>query len=209
MPETTRVEVADVAAALARIAEGVFLSLLGKPTSRTSRELRYGRRGSLACRIAGPHAGRWTSFEDGTHGDLLDMIQRERRVDLPEAPQIALNDYLSGRPLPVAPARPDPPAASRIIDPDDEAQGQLLAQAWRDAASARRYSGERYFVETRRIDVRGTLPCARRPLASGYLRRRVAHAASDHWRAVRRASNIHRRQRSQDRPADDWSTGRR
>ena len=39
----------------------VALALLGEPNARLSnaRELRYGRHGSLAMHVGGPHAGTW------------------------------------------------------------------------------------------------------------------------------------------------------
>ena len=148
-------DVSTIAAALTDIAESVFLSVFGKPTSKNSRELRYRRKGSLACSIAGPHAGRWSDFETGESGDILDLIMREQRVDLPEAIQIALTDYLSGRPLPVAPARPVKPTNMPRIGPEDEAKASYWRKLWRDAVSIIGTDGHRYFVEARGIDVRG------------------------------------------------------
>jgi hypothetical protein len=134
----------------------VFLSLLGKPTSRTSRELRYGTHGSLACYIAGARCGRWSDFEAGTRGDLIDLIMRERRVTLPEALQIVLSDYLSGRPLPVAPSRPPKPSNKPTVDREDESKAVYWRDLWRDAVNVFGTAGHRYY-EARGIDVR-TLP---------------------------------------------------
>jgi hypothetical protein len=150
--------VSAVAAALAGNAEGVFLSLLGKPTSQTSRELRYGRRGSIACCIAGRDCGRWRSYEDGTHGDLLDLIQRKRGVELPEAMQIAIDDYLSGHALPPAPARPSKPSCKPIVDREDEGKARYWQRLWRDAADIIGTAGHRYYGEVRGIDIRGLSP---------------------------------------------------
>ena len=151
-----RPDISAVAAALASNALGVFISILGKPTSQTSRELRYGSHGSLACCIAGRRCGRWSDFERGEAGDILDLIMRERRVDLPGALQIALNEYLAGSCLPVAPVRPaGRPKCASIVDPDDEAKTSYWRRTWRDAVSIIGTDGHRYYVEARGIDVRG------------------------------------------------------
>jgi hypothetical protein len=153
---TVQFDVSTVAAALASNAEGMFLSLLGKPTSRTRRELRYGTHGSLACCIEGTRCGRWSDFEAGTSGDLLDLIMRERRVTLPEAVQIVLSEYLSGRPLPAAPARPPKPSNKPTADREDEGKAIYWRGLWRDAVDLIGTPGHRYY-EARGIDVR-TLP---------------------------------------------------
>jgi len=53
-------------------------ALLGKPNFRLSnkRELRFGRKGSLAVAIAGARAGSWFDHENGVGGDLLSLIPR-------------------------------------------------------------------------------------------------------------------------------------
>ena len=58
----------------------VAVALLGEPNAALSneRELRWGRRGSLAVHVAGPYAGRFRDHEEGTGGGVLDLIQRER-----------------------------------------------------------------------------------------------------------------------------------
>jgi Toprim domain len=62
---------------VARAAE-VAPALLGRPNSRLSnkRELRFGRKGSLAAVIAGPRAGSWFDHESDVGGDLFDLIRR-------------------------------------------------------------------------------------------------------------------------------------
>ena len=150
-----RRDVAAVSKALADIAEDVVLSLRGEPTSRSSRELRYGTHGSLACYTAGARCGRWSDFEAGTSGDLLDLIMRERRVTLPEAIQIAIHDYLSGHPLPAAPEHPAKSKSSKpAAEPQDESKASYWHGLWRGSTSIIGTNGHRFFFETRGIDVR-------------------------------------------------------
>ena len=54
--------------------------LLGEPNARLSnaRELRYGRRGSLAVHVAGGRAGTWRDHEAGEGGGVLALVVRER-----------------------------------------------------------------------------------------------------------------------------------
>ena len=73
---TGPVAVTDWAAVMGDVA----IALLGEPNAALSneRELRYGRRGSLAVHIAGPYAGWFRDHEAGESGGVLDLIQRER-----------------------------------------------------------------------------------------------------------------------------------
>ena len=61
----------------------VARALLGEPNARLStvRELRYGRRGSLAVHVGGGRAGTWRDHEAGEGGGVLDLVKRERRCD--------------------------------------------------------------------------------------------------------------------------------
>ena len=52
--------------------------LLGEPDSKTRREWRYGRRGSLKIDLA---AGTWKDFEQDEGGGVLDLVERERSTD--------------------------------------------------------------------------------------------------------------------------------
>ena len=69
----------EIRRSLAEQAEAVALHYIGETPNKalSSRaELRFGRKGSLAIRIDGPKAGKWSDFSSGEHGDLLDLIQR-------------------------------------------------------------------------------------------------------------------------------------
>ena len=79
----------DIRTTLADRAADLAQCLLGDPTSRTSRELRWGQRGSLAIAIAGSKAGTFFDHERGEGGDLIGLIMRERSCDFGEALKFA------------------------------------------------------------------------------------------------------------------------
>jgi hypothetical protein len=138
----------DVARELADRAEAVVIALLGKPTARSTRELRFGKRGSLAVRLDGAKRGQWFDHELGTGGDLLHLIARERVVaTLGGAMRIAQDEFLGGD---------DTRLTSRNVAHPDDILGRTQAalQTWRETASLGSTLGERYFLNHRRLDVR-------------------------------------------------------
>jgi len=117
-----------IRAALRLRAADVAEALLGTPTHRSRIELRWGRRGSLALAIAGERAGLWHDHEAGMGGDLLGLIQRERRCDFRGALDWA-RAFL-GEP---APDRPAPlPTVSRAA-PDDAEREAAALRLWHEA----------------------------------------------------------------------------
>ena len=60
------------------LARPVALALLGDPNPRmsTARELRYGRKGSLAVRL---DSGQWFDHEAGAGGGVIARVKRERQ----------------------------------------------------------------------------------------------------------------------------------
>ena len=60
------------------IAPAVAGRLLGEPSSRSSRELRWGRKGSFRLKL---DTGTWTDFEAGDGGGVLALVMREERLD--------------------------------------------------------------------------------------------------------------------------------
>ena len=60
------------------IAGDVAVALLGEPSSRSGRELRYGRKGSLSVHL---DKGTWRDHESATGGGVLDLVKRERGCD--------------------------------------------------------------------------------------------------------------------------------
>jgi phage/plasmid primase-like uncharacterized protein len=103
-------------------------ALRGPPSYRSRSEFRWGRRGSLALAIAGERAGLWHDHEAGMGGDLLGLIQRERRCDFRGALDWA-RAFL-GEP---APDRPAPlPTVSRAA-PDDAEREAAALRLWHEA----------------------------------------------------------------------------
>ena len=60
------------------IAPTVAERLLGEPSSRSARELRWGRKGSFRLKL---DTGTWSDFEAGEGGGVLDLVMREERLD--------------------------------------------------------------------------------------------------------------------------------
>jgi hypothetical protein len=56
-------------------------SLLGQPTIRRKRELRWGAKGSFRVIISGPKQGACCNFDSGWKGDPLRLIENERHTD--------------------------------------------------------------------------------------------------------------------------------
>ena len=60
------------------IAPAVCERLLGEPSSRSARELRWGRKGSFRLKL---DTGTWSDFEAGEGGGVLALVMREGRLD--------------------------------------------------------------------------------------------------------------------------------
>jgi putative DNA primase/helicase len=63
----------------------IAAELLGKPSSRSGQEWRWGRKGSLAVVITGARTGMWFDHEAGTGGGLVDLVARTRGLSRREA----------------------------------------------------------------------------------------------------------------------------
>ena len=80
MALTSCFDITAIRVALVQHAADVAIAVLGQPNQRYSstRELRFGNRGSVAVAIDGPKAGLWYDHENGVGGDLLGLLQRGR-----------------------------------------------------------------------------------------------------------------------------------
>lgn len=61
------------------------------PKKSNKRQLRFGKQGSFLVTCDGSHANTWHDFETGEGGDLLNLIQREQRLDFKESLAYAAN----------------------------------------------------------------------------------------------------------------------
>ena len=60
------------------IAPAVAEQILGEPSSRSVRELRWGRKGSFRLKL---DTGTWSDFDAGDGGGVLALVMREERLD--------------------------------------------------------------------------------------------------------------------------------
>jgi hypothetical protein len=75
----------ELAAALKDRFEDLALQLLGKPTTHSGGEWRYGTKGSLAVQVAGDKRGTWFDHEAGEGGGPVALIERRLNLDRPSA----------------------------------------------------------------------------------------------------------------------------
>ena len=154
----------------------VAVALLGKPNAALSseRELRYGRRGSLAVHIAGPYAGRFRDHEAGQSGGVLDLVQRECGGNRCEAwAWLCAHSFLSGQ---SAPARQRHPGAVLTHSTGADLSRNKRAHAhqlWEEARPLRGSLAEAY-LHGRGVEVTGARalrfhPRLRHPVEPGGL----------------------------------------
>lgn len=76
----------DLKLSLENQAEVVVEQLLGKPNEKlsSSKEWRYGNKGSLAISMAQDKKGLWNNFETGEYGNLISLLQKELGLNVPE-----------------------------------------------------------------------------------------------------------------------------
>ncbi len=189
-------ELQEIRAGLTGCAEDLCRALLGEPTSRTSRELRYGRRGSFSLVLSGAKRGLWHDHESNTGGDLLALIRRERGGSFAEAVQYARH-FLS---MPEQERPKAAPRQQRQAGPsDDEAlrirRAQAFALAGEDLIGT---VAEQYLVATRDIPK----PAAGWPAAVRFHRQRNALmlVATDAEGGVRAVQLVHLTDHAQKRP---------
>lgn len=119
-------------------AEALAVALFGEPTRRTSRELRWGRKGSLLVSLRGRQPS-FYSFEAGTGGSLLDAIQFANNCSFADAVQWA-RQWLGND---GAPARPRP-QANFDADSDEQERIDQARRIWRSGRSIAGTAAERY-----------------------------------------------------------------
>lgn len=123
------IDLATIRAALSASMNELARSLCGEPNRHmsTRRELRFGRKGSLAVAIAGPKAGSWCDHETSEGGGPLDLIMVARECSFRDALDIA-QDFL-GAAQPVAAHEP-PEIVLRATDDGDEVERIARAMSY-------------------------------------------------------------------------------
>ena len=133
----------------ARAAE-LAMALMGKPVTRTKRELRFGSRENLSIAISGSKSGRWFDHRTAEGGDMLSLIQRQRGGDWKATFDYARSFLGSGferqTQLPVA----DDRAAQR----DEARRIRFARRLWAESVPAKATIVETY-LKSRAIE---TLP---------------------------------------------------
>ena len=69
-------------------ASDIVPRIMGEGPNRdlsTQRTYRFGEKGALAVEVAGPKAGIWHDFRDGSGGDLIGLIQKQEGMNFKEA----------------------------------------------------------------------------------------------------------------------------
>jgi hypothetical protein len=110
------IDVTALRTKLAARAAELAVTLLDEPNSAmsSSRELRFGRHGSLSVVISGPKAGMWHDHQIGSGGDMISLIMRERGGAFRDAVDYA-QQFVGG-------ARRDELARPRSAPADDDGE---------------------------------------------------------------------------------------
>ena len=136
----------ELKARLAERMEPLALALMAAPpTTRTRKELRFGRKGALAVHISGPRCGRWQDYSGNAGGDALDLIRHARRCDTREAFQWAREWLGDPRAAICPPSAPNPPRPA-ASPPIGEWSLQTASDLWRNALPARGTLAETYLA---------------------------------------------------------------
>lgn len=119
-------DLAPIRAALSANMNELARRVLGKPNRHMSnrRELRFGRKGSLAVVIAGPKSGSWYDHETGKNGGALDLIMTARECDFRDALDFAQGFLGAALPDVV----PEPPEIV-LLPTDREDEAKRIARA--------------------------------------------------------------------------------
>jgi putative DNA primase/helicase len=139
-----RLDITFIRVGLAARAAELATALLGQPNRSMSskRELRFGRRGSLAVAISGSKVGVWHDHEVGVGGDLLALILRERGGRLRDAVEFA--EQFVGQVPREAPAVASPTQRPARHDDDDADRTRRALAIWNAAMPIVGTIAERY-----------------------------------------------------------------
>jgi Toprim domain len=129
---TTRFDITAMRDVLTARAGEIAIALLGEPNRPLSsrRELRFGRKGSLAVVIEGQKSGRWYDHEAGVGGDLINLIQRMRGATFHEG--VAYAEQFIGS-APTLATTPAPAVCARSTEDDSRRNERRAGNLWREA----------------------------------------------------------------------------
>jgi putative DNA primase/helicase len=135
----------ELKSALADRIEPLALELIGAaPTMRARDEIRFGRKGALAVRVAGAKRGTFCDYSGSAKGDALSLIQYARQCEPREAFQWA-RAWLGAAPGSYAPPlSTKPPTAT--ASPPASATLDLARRLWGEALPARGTLAEKYLA---------------------------------------------------------------
>lgn len=138
-------KIEELKSALADRIEPLALELLQTaPTMRARDEIRFGRKGALAVRVAGPKRGTFCDYSGSAKGDALSLIQYARQCEPREAFRWA-RAWLGAAPGSLAPPLPPKPPTP-TANPPESATIDLARRLWGEAMPARGALAEKYLA---------------------------------------------------------------
>ena len=145
-------DLAAIKSALADDDEAVLLALFGDPTTRTRREWRWGRKGSVSYRF---DRKTFRDFEADQGGNLLDAIMHREGCSFPAAVTwakqwLGLDDAAASRPRD-KPADKAPPRRTYDADADQQQRMAEAVALWRAGRRIEGTAAARY-LQGRAID---------------------------------------------------------
>lgn len=105
MTTETQIKDSELSRRLADRAEEFATKILGNPTSRSKREVRFFKKGGLVVYVSGHRKGKYVNHGAGTYGDMIDLYREFRggsKQDAREAAKAFLG-IVDGAPLPELP----------------------------------------------------------------------------------------------------------
>jgi hypothetical protein len=127
---------------LAANAEQLAVALFGEPSSRTSRELRFGKHGSVKVDTAGPKRGRFSNFEAGTGGSMLDAFVDAYNCDFASAIEHARAWLGDERTMPAPPKKKRQPVVD--VDAKERHNAETAAKLFAAARPVAGTPAEKY-----------------------------------------------------------------
>jgi hypothetical protein len=139
--------ISTIAAALTARATELATALLGESNRQLSskRELRFGRKGSLAVVTRGTKAGWWYDHENGVGGDLINLIEHVQGVTFREA--VTYAERIIGT-VPVGPSLARTTCAPSVYDHSTRHR-RRAGELWREGCADRRHGGGALFHDAR------------------------------------------------------------